>query len=178
MSVIALACERPALDEAAPPVPFVSQTVAHATLDLVSTRDGFDALETSWNALFERAGRDIHLFQTFNWLWHWANHFLPAAGERGATLAIVTAHIDGRLVLVLPLVAERVGPLTQLEWMGEPVGQYGDALIDTLPDGEGAALLRAALDFAASRTGAGALRLRRVREDSNIAPLLADMGAL
>lgn len=178
MSVIALACERPALDEAAPSAPFVSHSAARATLDLVTTRDGFDALEASWNALFDRAGRDIHLFQTFNWLWHWANHFLPGPGERGARLAVVTAHIDGHLVMVLPLVAERLGPLTQLAWMGEPVSQYGDVLIDEFPDGEGPALLRKALDFAARRTGAGALRLRRVRDDSNIAPLLANMGAL
>ena len=178
MSVIALACERPVLDEVAPSVPFVSHAAARATLDLVTTRDGFDGLEASWNALFDRAGRDIHLFQTFNWLWHWANHFLPAPGDRGPTLAIVTAHSDGRLVLAMPLVAERVGPLTQLAWMGEPVSQYGDALVDDLPQDEKRALMRAALDFAASRTGADALRLRRVRDDSNVAPLMADMGAL
>lgn len=178
MSVIALACERPALGGVAQSAPFVSHTVSRATLDLVTTRDGFDALEASWNALFERAGRDIHLFQTFNWLWHWANHYLPAHGESGPKLALVTAHIDGQLVLVLPLVKERFGPVTQLEWMGEPVSQYGDALVDDLPQADRSALLRKALDFVARETGASTLRLRRVREDSNIAPVLAERGAL
>ena len=166
------------MGDVAPSAPFVSQTVARATFDLITTRDGFDALEASWNALFDRAGRDIHLFQTFNWLWHWVNHYLPAEGERGPKLAIVTAHLDGQLVMVLPLVEDRFGPLTQLEWMGEPVSQYGDALIDDLPHGDGRDLMRAALDFVAKRTGACALRLRRVREDANIAPLLAEHGAL
>jgi CelD/BcsL family acetyltransferase involved in cellulose biosynthesis len=146
-----------------------------ATLDLVSTRADFDALEDQWNALFERAGRDVQLFQSFNWLWHWANHFLPKAGEPGPRLAIVTARIDGRLVMVWPLVSERVGPLTRLTWMGEPVSQYGDVLIDDLPDAQ--LLLRMASEFVARRTGASVLQLRKVRQDSAIAPLLETLGA-
>lgn len=149
--------------------------VVPPTLDLVTTRAGFDALESSWNALFARAGRNTQVFQTFNWLWHWANHFLPAAGSPGPELAIVTAHADGRLVMVWPLVLERVGPVKRLSWMGEPVSQYGDVLIDDVPDSSG--LLRAAWDFVIQRTGAGVLQLRKVREDSAIAPLLAEMGA-
>lgn len=146
-----------------------------ATLDLVTTRAGFDALEASWNALFARAGRNTHLFQTFNWLWHWANHFLPALGEPGPELAIVTAYAEGRLVMVWPLVRERVGPVTQLSWMGDPVSQYGDVLIDDLPDA--ADLLRAAWDFVTCRTGASVVLLRKVRADSVIAPLLSETGA-
>jgi hypothetical protein len=45
-------------------------------IEIVSTRAGFDALETQWNALFQRAARADQVFQNFNWLWHWANHFL------------------------------------------------------------------------------------------------------
>src|SRR5690349_2475846 len=82
--------------------------------DLVQTFDGFEALEAEWNALFERAGTDRHLFQTFNWLWHWANHFLPrAADDADVRLAIVSTRVAGRLVMVWPLVAERAGPLTE-----------------------------------------------------------------
>ncbi len=143
-----------------------------ARLDLVTTRAGFDALEPSWNDLFQRAGRNIHLFQTFNWNWHWANHFLDEA-ER--TLAIVTAHSGDRLVMVWPLVLERAGPIRELRWMGDPVSQYGDALIDEAAGAAG--LLRAGLDFAVHETGASVLTLRKVRADSNVAPLLADIGA-
>jgi CelD/BcsL family acetyltransferase involved in cellulose biosynthesis len=144
-------------------------------LDLVTTREGFDALEPAWNALFERVGRNTHLFQTFNWNWHWANHFLARPGEAGPTLAIVTAHVEGRLVMVWPLVLERVGPIKQLSWMGEPVSQYGDVLIDDLPDARD--LLRAGWDLAARRTEASVMQLRKVRADSTIASFLAEMGA-
>ena len=152
-------------------LPGVRRSGTQATLDLVTTRDGFEALEKDWNALFDRAGRDIQLFQGFNWLWHWANHFLPKAGEAGPQLAIVTAYLDGRLVMVWPLVSERLGPLTRLSWMGEPVSQYGDLLIDDVPDAQ--ALLRAAWDFVTRRTGASVLKLRKVRDDAAIAPSAA-----
>jgi CelD/BcsL family acetyltransferase involved in cellulose biosynthesis len=145
------------------------------TLDLVTTRAGFEALEGPWNALFARAGRDTQVFQTYNWLWHWTNHFLPAPGMPGPELSIVTARAGDRLVMVWPLVLDRVGPVKRLSWMGEPVSQYGDVLIDDVPDAS--ALLRAAWDFVIERTGAGVLQLRKVREDSAIAPLLAEMGA-
>lgn len=147
---------------------------ARATLDLVTTRAEFDALEERWNDLFERAGRNTQLFQSFNWLWHWANHFLPADGEAGPKLAIVTAHVDDRLIMVWPLVLERRGVLRRLTWMGEPVSQYGDVLIDDLPDAPD--LLRAAWAFVARNTGASVVQLRKVRSDAAIAPLLAEMG--
>lgn len=163
--------EHPAGAEAAEPVP----GVPHARLELVTTRAGFEALEEPWNALFHRAGRDTHLFQTFNWLWHWTNHFLPPPGEPGAALAIVTAHLQGRLVMVWPLVAERAGPITRLVWMGEPVSQYGDLLIDDVA--EAPALVAAACRFVVRRTGASVLQLRKVRADAAVAPFLAAMHA-
>ncbi len=91
-------------------------------LAFVSDRAGFDALEAEWNALFERAGRSTQLFQRFNWLWHWCNHYLadPQAPGRGSRLAIVTARREGRLVMVWPLVSERAGG-------------YQDALVDGRP---------------------------------------------
>src|SRR5690242_2112385 len=88
-------------------------------LALIDTRAGFDGLESEWNALFERAGRGTQMFQTFNWLWHWCNHF---AGEAsGVRISIVTARRNGRLALVWPLISERAGLITKLTWMGEPV---------------------------------------------------------
>src|SRR5262245_20127785 len=75
-------------------------------LALVSDRSAFDALEAQWNALFERSGRDTQLFQSFNWLWHWCNHYLTNDSQ-GARLAIVTGRRSGRLVMVWPLVIER-----------------------------------------------------------------------
>src|SRR5262245_8266379 len=84
-------------------------------------RPGLDALEPEWNDLFRRAGKSAQLFQTFNWNWHWANHYLPAGrGHRsGPSLALVTVRREGRLVMLWPLVLERVAGLKVLYWMGE-----------------------------------------------------------
>ncbi len=147
------------------------------TFALVSDRAGFDALEGDWNDLFARAGRGAQVFQTFNWNWHWANHYLAQGSPtRGPTLALITARRDGRLVMVWPLIKERAAGLTRLAWMGEPVSQYGDVLIE---DGPGAdALLREAWSFIVGRLAPDLARLRKVRDDAAVAAVLAEMGAL
>lgn len=83
---------------------------AAVTFAVVRDRAGFDALEPQWNDLFACAGRDSPLLQTFNWHWHWANHYLPAAAEPSKmSLAIVTAHREGRFIALWPLVLVRSG---------------------------------------------------------------------
>jgi len=147
-------------------------------LAFVRDRAGFDALEAEWKALFERAGQSTQLFQRFNWLWHWCNHYLadPQAAGQGPRLAIVTARREGRLVMVWPLVSERAGGVKTLSWMGDPVNQYGDVLVDDADDAE--AILRAAWKFIVARSGADVVLLRKVRADAAIAPLLSANGAI
>ena len=146
-------------------------------LTLVTSRADFDALENEWNELFERAGRGTQVFQTFNWNWHWANHYLADApgGIEGLRLSIVTGRCNGRLIMVWPLVSERVRGITQIFWMGEPVSQYGDVLLDNLPDAIEA--LRAGWQFLKASAKGDLVRLRRVRADAAVAPLLQEIGA-
>ena len=148
-----------------------------ADFELVTERTAFDAIETDWNALFDRAGRSSQVFQTFNWNWHWANHYLSGApgGIEGLNLSIVTARRDGKLIMVWPLVSERVRGITQIFWMGEPVSQYGDVIIDNLPDALD--VMRAGWAFLASHAKGDVVRLRRVRSDAAVAPLMAEIGA-
>lgn len=148
------------------------------TFDIVSTRAGFDALEADWCALFERAGRPTQAFQDYNWMWHWANHYLPPAADRsaGSTLAIVTGRRDGVLVLVWPLVKERHAGVTCLGWMGAPVSQYGDVLVEDGP--HAAEAIRASWMFIAAQLKPDLVRLRKVRADAAVAPLLAEIGAV
>lgn len=135
--------------------------------EVVRTRAGFDALEADWQALFDRTARSEHMFLHFNWLWHWANHYLPASTELG----IVIGRRIGHLVFVWPLMVERVAGLRQLAFMGAPVSQYGDALVDPALDLE--ALLEGAWQSACSTLKPDLFRLTKVRADATIAPLLA-----
>lgn len=147
------------------------------TFTIVSERSGFDALEAEWNGLFGRVGRSHQVFLTFNWVWHWCNHYLPKGNLPGARrLSILTARRDGRLVMVWPLVRERAHGLTVLSWTGDPVSQYGDVLIE---DGAHAAgTLRQAWTYLVAHSDADVVRLRKVRADASITPLLAELGAI
>jgi len=142
---------------------------------LITDRGAFEALEDEWNALFDSAAQGRHVFQSFNWLWHWSNHFLRKRGDLSATLAIVTARRRGKLVMVWPLVSKRTGPITKLCWMGEPVSQYGDVLVEDGPDTMD--LLRGAWNVIRTRTGASVVQLRKVRADSYVARLLEEVAA-
>lgn len=144
---------------------------------LVSNRAEFDALESDWNDLFDRVGRGTQIFQTFNWCWHWCNHYQKAAsGEHpDETLAIVTGRRDGRLVLVCPFVIKQVAGLRQLNWLGAPVSQYGDILIEDGPDAHD--LLREAWGFVRTEIAPDVARFRKVREDAAIMPLLGELKA-
>lgn len=150
---------------------------AACEFELITDRSAFDALEHDWNDLFDRAGRGSQVFQTFNWVWHWCNHYLPAQDARGdqRSLAVVTGRRNGHLVLVWPLVSNRIAGLRELAWMGEPVSQYGDVLMDDGPDAD--AVLRDAWSFIQINLAPDLVRLRKVRDDAVVAPLLAKLGA-
>jgi CelD/BcsL family acetyltransferase involved in cellulose biosynthesis len=152
-------------------------TAAAVELSLITDRLAFDALETEWNALFDRAGRSAQVFQSFNWNWHWANHYLDGAagGIEGLKLSIVAGYRDGQLIMLWPLVSERVRGITQIFWMGEPVSQYGDVLIDDIADASD--VLRAGWAFIAKHVQVDMVRLRRVRVDAAVAPLMEEIGA-
>ena len=144
--------------------------------DLVTSRAGFEALAADWNDLFQRAGRGTQAFQTFDWNWHWCNHYLAEGSRDTQSLAIVTGRRAGRLVMVWPLVATRIGGLRQLTWMGEPVSQYGDVLVEESPGA--LALLREAWRFTLRTAAPDLMWLPKVRADAAIAPLIAELGAI
>jgi len=158
-------------------------TAAHISapsirFEFITTRQAFDALEQEWTELFARAGASAQLFQTFNWNWHWANHYLGASpgGIAGLELCTLAGWREGRLVMVWPLVSERVRGITQIFWMGEPVSQYGDVVVENVPGAT--QIMRDAWTYLRTHARADVLRLRRVREDARVAPLLREMGAL
>jgi len=148
------------------------------SLEIVTDRARFDALEEDWNALFTRAGRSTHVFQSFNWMWHWANHYVSNDTDDAGriTPCIILGWRDGVLVMVWPLVKQRLRGIGQIFWMGEPVSQYGDVLLDHLPDK--LEVLRAGWRFLKANIDGDIVRLRRVRADAAVAPLMREIGAL
>jgi CelD/BcsL family acetyltransferase involved in cellulose biosynthesis len=158
--------------EMAPAAPSAEPRVDLAVIDDLAS---FEALEADWNALFEAVAGPGQVFQAYGWCWQWCRHYLPAGLHPSRRLAVVTGRIDGRLVLVLPLVAERRAGLTELLWLGEPVSQYGDLLVT--PEACHIGTLRAAWSLAVEATRADHANLRKVRADAAARPLLEALAA-
>lgn len=96
------------------------------TIGLIRDLDGFLTLRQEWDALFDRAALPQQVFQSHVFLRHWAEHYL----DRHCTLSIVTLRRHGRLVMVWPLIRQRRCSLDTLRFMGIPVAQFGDVLVD------------------------------------------------
>jgi CelD/BcsL family acetyltransferase involved in cellulose biosynthesis len=153
-------------------------SVPELRFSIIRSRLAFEALEPQWNDLFERCGKPHQLFQTFNWNWQWAQAFLGAddAPERVSPIAVLVGYQGDRLVTLWPMVLERRGALTELCWMGEPVSQYGDVLIDA-GVGDTLGVLRASWVHLTSCLQPDLARLRKVRADAAVFQLLEDLGA-
>ena len=132
--------------------------------------DDISALEADWNALAARAAYPRQGFQSFAWMRSWAAHY----ADDGHDVRIVLGYRSGELVLIWPLGVRRRFGIAVLEFLGEPLNQYHDVLIDD--DAPAEALMAAALNYVRSLPH-DVLSLRRVREDSILAPALLAAGA-
>lgn len=134
----------------------------------------FEALGDEWTALYARAGRSQQIFQSYAWNRVWVDHYIThKTAHCNCRLAVVAVRRAGRLVMVWPLVVQRLMGLTQLIWMGYGVTQYGDVLMEP---GTDAAVVQQSWRFLTGHFKADLLSLRKVRDDSAIAPFLSGLG--
>lgn len=104
--------------------------IAAAVFEIVQDREAFLALRPEWDALFNRAGEPHQVFQSHVVLRHWMDHYL----DNRSRAFIVTARRQGRLVMVWPLLARRRFGVETVGFMGSPVAQFGDILVEQGPD--------------------------------------------
>ncbi len=141
------------------------------SFNIIQTKQGFKDLEEEWNQLFEVSGRPSQLFQTYNWIWHWIDQF-PAPPQN---LVILTGHQNNELVLIAPLMLTKKVGIKTLQWIGEPVSQYGDIVIKN--DGNNLKWLQQGLSFLTQSLKPDLFYLRKTRFDATITPLLENYGA-
>lgn len=144
------------------------------SFELVSTRSAFNALEDDWNRLVASLGGQAHAFHTFNWHWHWANHFAASQSEQSRLLILVVRR-GHEAVLIWPLVRNYHLGIARIGWMGEPVSQYGDVI--ALPGIDVLATMRCAIAYLRNALPVDIIHLRKVRDDAVIAQYLAESGA-
>lgn len=126
---------------------------------IVDSPIAFLAMQAEWEALFERAGQPHQVFQSHAVLRHWMRHYLDSR----TSLSIITGRRGGCLVMAWPLIRQRRFGVVSLRFMGVPVAQFGDVLIEPAEcDGS---LMQAGWDCL-QRLDADVLDLRKLRADS------------
>jgi CelD/BcsL family acetyltransferase involved in cellulose biosynthesis len=144
--------------------PVAAEPAARAAFDIeIRTQPAdFLALRAEWDALFARAAQPHQVFQSHVFLRHWLDHYLGPDDR----LCLITARCDGRLAMIWPLVRQRRFGFSMLRFMGAPVAQFGDVLIER--NGQEAALLKAGWD-ALCGLDTDLFELRKLRADAALA---------
>ena len=154
-----------------PKVPLPAPVADMLALSVVEDAAGFDALRCEWTDLFARAADPHQLFQSHVFLAHWARHYL----DDDTKLAIVTGRQAGRLVMVWPLVRRTRAGIDMLSFMGAPVAQFGDVLLER--NDAGGNWLQQGWR-AIESLGADLFEGRRIRSDAALARWDPGKGAL
>jgi CelD/BcsL family acetyltransferase involved in cellulose biosynthesis len=132
--------------------------------EIFSGAEALDAAAADWRAI-ERESTLSTPFQSFAV----AEAAARAHLAHGHEPHIIVVREHGIAVAILPLVLTSMAGNRVLRFLGDPLIQYGDALLSR--GGSEAHLVQALL--AAGKLGADAALLRKVRSDAKIAPLLS-----
>jgi len=132
--------------------------------EIFSGAEALDAVEAEWRAI-ERDGALQTPFQSFAV----AEAALPAHLAHGHEPHIIVVREHGEVRAILPLVLTSMAGNRVLRFLGDPLIQYGDAVLSR--SGTEAHLVQALL--AAGKLGADAALFRKVRSDAKISALLA-----
>jgi len=132
------------------------------TIAIIDNPQDFIALREEWDALFARAALPQQVFQSHVVLRHWARHYLDAQSK----LSIVTVRRDGRLAMIWPLIRQRRFGIDTLRFMGIPVAQFGDVLVE--PGDDAQDLFQAGWKAVRS-LGSDIFEARKLRADSALA---------
>ncbi len=161
--------------------PFVPAAAATSTPDLtysiVRDLDGFQLLKDEWTDLHTRSGTGAQVFLSYDWNHNWIETYHARhAHPLGEELAIIVGRRNGRVVMIWPLLRQRMVGLSYLSWIGHPVTQYCDILADVsarTPD-----VLAECWQTIKGSLAPDVVALRKVRADAVIAPLLPSIGGL
>jgi len=89
----------------------------------VTDSEGFIALRASWTALWSRLDRP-HVFSSFDWCW---SAWSLVARPRGCRLRLLCGRLDGRLVLIWPMMEDG----NVLRMLSSETLEYRDVLVES-----------------------------------------------
>ena len=138
--------------------------------EIIGSLTEFERLEDDWRNLFAGNDQRRNVFASFDWNRAVLNSCWPASSKGSYALTIVVGRRRGKAELICPLVLFNRFGIKELNWIGDPVSQYGDVIAK--PGNSRPHLIDAALKFAARETAADAFILKRVRDDAAVAATL------
>ena len=147
-------------------------TAAEAALDLplgglltlITSVSHLTTLSDQWQNLENNNTTTPTVFQSFTWVKSWAENYGVSSGSN--EIHIFAGFVDNQLVFVLPLMKTTHLGVATLNWLTDPIGQYGDILC--AKDQSVAKWMSAALQLIKRLKGIDIIRLRHVREHSAI----------
>jgi CelD/BcsL family acetyltransferase involved in cellulose biosynthesis len=135
------------------------------SLTLVNSFDDLMAIEAQWRELESNNAIPATVFQSFEWIKCWCETHLEED-----ELQIFTGYQSGQLVFVFPLMKSIHHGIKTLQWLTEPLGQYGDVLCAHGQDP--ADWMATALDAITASKSIDVIRLRHIRKDSVARPFV------
>ena len=148
------------------------ETTAETSLDvplgglltLITSTSHLQALSSQWQNLEKNNIITPTVFQSFAWVNSWAENYANLSGIN--EIHIFAGFVENQLVFVLPLMKTTHLGVATLNWLTDPIGQYGDILC--AKDHSIAKWMSASLQFIKRLKGIDIIRLRHVRELSAI----------
>lgn len=138
----------------------------HATI--VSTRKEVLALAGGWRRL-EKSSEGTTVFQAYDLCLPWMMAYI-FCDEPSHQARIITLYDEAdTLIALVPLAIRKRGQIHMAEWIGEPLIQYGDMLMDPASDKNA---LRKVITSTIKTWSVDGLYLRNVRADSRVASVL------
>lgn len=146
-----------------------NSTVAHPVtssfkIETLTSRLSLQAIEADWRKLeIDNSGKTT-VFQSYDWAMAWCQAYLETDSK--TELHVLTGKINGHVAFILPLAKTRKHGLTILDWLTDPIGQYGDILC--APNHNPQSWLEVAFQHLAKTKGIDLVRLRHVRANGNV----------
>jgi CelD/BcsL family acetyltransferase involved in cellulose biosynthesis len=132
----------------------------------ISNPKTITSMEQEWRKLEIDNQITPSVFQSFDWVLNWCNAYADEVAHD--ELAIMAGRQNGKLVFLFPLRLTKIHGLKALQWLTEPIGQYGDVLCAKEQDAQ--KWMALAVAKLTEQKKYDLIRLRHVRADSLAAP--------
>jgi CelD/BcsL family acetyltransferase involved in cellulose biosynthesis len=137
-------------------------------LNQISSTTELQSIEAEWRFLESVNAITPTVFQSFDWVSNWCAAY--ASDISKGELTILAGRHNGKLVFIFPLMVTKLHGLKALQWLTEPIGQYGDVLCAEGQDAQ--QWMAQSLTFLRNAKKFDLLRLRHVRAESLAAPFV------